>query len=79
MALALNDDELAALERPAACAAGSPVITSRADDALVAVLGLQIGMLAAKVSNLGLYRLGTSRINSPKSCAMGLAHSGISL
>ena len=59
MALALNDDELAALS-PAACAAGSPVITSRADDALVAVLGLQIGMLAKKVSNLGLYRLGTS-------------------
>ena len=50
-----------------------------ADDALVAVLGLQIGMLAEKVSNLGLYRLGTSRINSPKSCAMGLAQSGIRL
>src|SRR5437870_5736675 len=29
-----------------------------ADDALVAVLGLQIGMLAEKVCNLGLYRLG---------------------
>ena len=29
-----------------------------ADDALVAILGLQIGMLAEKVCNLGLYRLG---------------------
>src|SRR6202163_4783071 len=32
-----------------------------ADDALVAVLGLQIGMLAEKVCNLGLYRLGKQR------------------
>ena len=29
-----------------------------AHDALVAVRGLQIGMLAEKVCNLGLYRLG---------------------
>jgi hypothetical protein len=29
-----------------------------ADDALVTVRGLQIGMLAEKVCNLGLYRLG---------------------
>ena len=29
-----------------------------ADDALVAVLGLQIGMLAEKVRDFGLYRLG---------------------
>lgn len=41
-----------------------PVITSRsgqvtvADDALVAVLGFQIGMLAEKVRDLGLDRLG---------------------
>ena len=32
-----------------------------ADDALVAVLGLQIGMLAEKVRDLGLYRLGEQR------------------
>src|SRR4029077_14719531 len=32
-----------------------------ADDALVAVLGLQIGLLAEKVCNLGLYRLGKQR------------------
>ena len=31
-----------------------------ADDALVAGLGLQIGMLAEKVRNLGLDRLGNS-------------------
>jgi hypothetical protein len=29
-----------------------------ADDALVAIPGLQIGVLAEKVCNLGLYRLG---------------------
>jgi hypothetical protein len=35
-----------------------PVPMAVADDALVAVRGLQIGMLAQKVCNLGLYRLG---------------------